>query len=206
MGEELCDTELTLAIKGGGFSATQYSHRPEVTKPPVRLHLCFPPFLKKEEDEDREQKSKSIELKNLQMNKSKNKKEDNEDEHGMIRKKLRLTNEQSTLLERSFCSHKTLTSFQKEELAKQLGLRPRQVEVWFQNRRARTKLKQTEVDCELLKRSCDNLTDENRRLRRELNELRFYASKVEDMRVCPSCESLMAEEEEKKAGVLQLCS
>ncbi|KAH0459109.1 hypothetical protein IEQ34_011923 [Dendrobium chrysotoxum] len=205
MGEELCDTELTLAIKGGGFSAT-HSHRREVTKPPVRLHLCFPPFLKKEEDEDREQKSKSIELKNLQMNKSKNKKEDNEDENGMIRKKLRLTNEQSTLLERSFCSHKTLTSFQKEELAKQLGLRPRQVEVWFQNRRARTKLKQTEVDCELLKRCCDNLTDENRRLRRELNELRFYASKVEDMRVCPSCESLMAEEEEKKAGVLQLCS
>ena len=46
------------------------------------------------------------------------------------------------------------------------------MEVWFQNRRARTKLKQTEVDCELLKRCCESLTEENRRLQQELHELR----------------------------------
>jgi homeobox-leucine zipper protein len=46
------------------------------------------------------------------------------------------------------------------------------VEVWFQNRRARTKLKQTEVDCESLKRCCETLTEQNRRLQREVQELR----------------------------------
>ncbi|PQP92305.1 homeobox-leucine zipper protein HOX11-like isoform X2 [Prunus yedoensis var. nudiflora] len=80
------------------------------------------------------------------------------------RKKLRLSKEQSAFLEESFKEHHTLNPKQKLALAKQLNLRPRQVEVWFQNRRARTKLKQTEVDCEFLKRCCETLTEENRRL------------------------------------------
>ncbi|CAM6051395.1 unnamed protein product [Sphagnum compactum] len=88
------------------------------------------------------------------------------------RKKLRLSKEQSALLEESFKDHSTLNPKQKNALAKQLNLRPRQVEVWFQNRRARTKLKQTEVDCEVLKRCCENLSEENRRLQKELQELR----------------------------------
>lgn len=53
------------------------------------------------------------------------------------RKKLRLTKEQSAILEDSFKEHHTLNPKQKLALAKRLGLRPRQVEVWFQNRRAR---------------------------------------------------------------------
>ncbi|XP_031282945.1 homeobox-leucine zipper protein HOX27-like [Pistacia vera] len=87
-----------------------------------------------------------------------------EDENGCTRKKLRLSKEQSAFLEESFKEHNTLNPKQKLALAKQLNLRPRQVEVWFQNRRARTKLKQTEVDCEYLKRCCETLTEENRRL------------------------------------------
>ncbi|KAL2464737.1 Homeobox-leucine zipper protein HAT14 [Forsythia ovata] len=81
-----------------------------------------------------------------------------DEENGMARKKLRLTKEQSAFLEESFKEHNTLNPKQKLALAKQLNLRPRQVEVWFQNRRARTKLKQTEVDCEYLKRCCEKLT------------------------------------------------
>lgn len=88
------------------------------------------------------------------------------------RKKLRLTKEQSHLLEESFRKNHTLNPKQKECLAMQLKLRPRQVEVWFQNRRARSKLKQTEMECEYLKRWFGSLTEQNRRLQREVEELR----------------------------------
>ncbi|CAD6219023.1 unnamed protein product [Miscanthus lutarioriparius] len=119
-----------------------------------------------------------------------------DDDGGSARKKLRLSKEQSAFLEESFKEHATLNPKQKLALAKQLNLRPRQVEVWFQNRRARTKLKQTEVDCEYLKRCCETLTEENRRLQKELAELRalktvhpFYMHlPATTLSMCPSCE------------------
>ncbi|XP_006294654.2 homeobox-leucine zipper protein HAT9 [Capsella rubella] len=128
-----------------------------------------------------------------------------EDEEGVsARKKLRLTKEQSSRLEDSFKHHSTLNPKQKQVLARQLNLRPRQVEVWFQNRRARTKLKQTEVDCEILKKCCETLTDENMRLRKEIQELKtlsltnhhqpFYMhmSTNPTLTICPSCEIIIA--------------
>ncbi|KAK4743327.1 hypothetical protein SAY87_001328 [Trapa incisa] len=123
-----------------------------------------------------------------------------DDENGLARKKLRLSKEQSAFLEESFKEHSTLNPKQKLDLAKQLNLRPRQVEVWFQNRRARTKLKQTEIDCEYLKRYCETLTEENRRLQKELQELRalktsqpFYMQlPATTLTMCPSCERVAA--------------
>uniref|UniRef100_A0A2P2KQA7 Homeobox-leucine zipper family protein n=1 Tax=Rhizophora mucronata TaxID=61149 RepID=A0A2P2KQA7_RHIMU len=120
-----------------------------------------------------------------------------EEDGDTSRKKLRLTKDQSAVLEESFKEHNTLNPKQKMALANQLGLRPRQVEVWFQNRRARTKLKQTEVDCEFLKRCCENLSEENRRLQKEVQELRalklspqFYMQMTPPttLTMCPSCE------------------
>lgn len=120
-----------------------------------------------------------------------------DDENGAPnRKKLRLSKEQSAFLEESFKERSTLNPKQKLALAKQLNLRPRQVEVWFQNRRARTKLKQTEVDCEYLKKCCETLREENRRLQKELHELRalktsnpFYMQlPATTLTMCPSCE------------------
>ncbi|KAA8546619.1 hypothetical protein F0562_002642 [Nyssa sinensis] len=113
-------------------------------------------------------------------------------------KKLRLNKDQSALLEESFKHHSTLNPKQKQDLARELKLRPRQVEVWFQNRRARTKLKQTEVDCEFLKKCCQALTDENRRLQKELQELKalklgqpFYMQlPAATLTMCPSCERI----------------
>ncbi|KAK4477427.1 hypothetical protein RD792_016648 [Penstemon davidsonii] len=123
-----------------------------------------------------------------------------EDDDGLIngRKKLRLTKVQSALLEESFKIHSTLNPKQKQELARELKLRPRQVEVWFQNRRARTKLKQTEVDCEFLKKCCESLTDENRRLQKELQELKalklaqplYMQLPAATLTMCPSCERI----------------
>ncbi|KAE8727495.1 Homeobox-leucine zipper protein ATHB-4 [Hibiscus syriacus] len=124
-----------------------------------------------------------------------------DDENGAAgdasRKKLRLCKEQSLLLEETFKEHSTLNPKQKLALAKELNLRPRQVEVWFQNRRARTKLKQTEVDCDDLKRCCENLTEDNRRLQKEVQDLRalklspqlyMHMNPPTTLTMCPSCE------------------
>ncbi|CAN6351820.1 unnamed protein product [Urochloa humidicola] len=77
-------------------------------------------------------------------------------------------------MEDSFKENSTLTPGQTGDLGNRLNLRPRQVAVWFQNRRARTKLKQTKVDCVNLKRCCEKLTQDNRRLQDEVAELRAF--------------------------------
>ncbi|KAJ3674067.1 hypothetical protein LUZ60_006059 [Juncus effusus] len=135
----------------------------------------------------------------VMSNNSNSRVSEEEEEDGGARKKLRLTKEQSALLEDRFKEHTTLNPKQKLALAKQLNLRPRQVEVWFQNRRARTKLKQTEVDCEFLKRCCETLTEENRRLQKELQELKtlkfipsplYMQFPASTLTLCPSCERI----------------
>lgn len=61
----------------------------------------------------------------------------------------------------------------------------------------RTKLKQTEVDCEYLRRCCETLGEENKRLQKEVQELRalktttshpFYNHlPATTLNMCPSC-------------------
>ncbi|KAF3959884.1 hypothetical protein ACB098_01G271600 [Castanea mollissima] len=72
-------------------------------------------------------------------------------------KKRRLSPEQVHLLEKSFETENKLEPERKTQLAKKLGLQPRQVAVWFQNRRARWKTKQLERDYDVLKSSYDSL-------------------------------------------------
>ncbi|KAL2321937.1 hypothetical protein Fmac_026316 [Flemingia macrophylla] len=65
-------------------------------------------------------------------------------------KKRRLSASQVQFLEKSFEEENKLEPDRKTKLAKDLGLQPRQVAIWFQNRRARWKTKQLEKDYETL--------------------------------------------------------
>ncbi|CAM9003443.1 unnamed protein product [Rhodiola kirilowii] len=112
-----------------------------------------------------------------------------------VRKKLRLKKDQALVLEERFKQQSTLNPKQKQALARQLNLSPRQVEVWFQNRRARTKLKQTELDYEYLKKCCETLTEENKRLVKELKDLKMLKLAqpkfpAATLSICPSCEGV----------------
>lgn len=72
-------------------------------------------------------------------------------------KKRRLSVEQVKALEKNFEVENKLEPERKVKLARELGLQPRQVAVWFQNRRARWKTKQLERDYGVLKTNYENL-------------------------------------------------
>ncbi|KAJ6411625.1 hypothetical protein OIU84_008245 [Salix udensis] len=93
-------------------------------------------------------------------------------------KKRRLTVDQVQFLEKSFELENKLEPERKTQLAKDLGLQPRQIAIWFQNRRARWKTKQLEKDYDVLQSSYnslkadyDNLHKENEKLKAEVNLL-----------------------------------
>lgn len=86
-------------------------------------------------------------------------------------KKRRLTTDQIQFLENSFELENKLEPERKTRLAQVLGLKPRQVAIWFQNRRARWKTKQLEKDYEALKSSYDGLKLDHQCLLKQKEEL-----------------------------------
>lgn len=72
-------------------------------------------------------------------------------------KKRRLKLDQVKALEKNFEVDNKLEPERKVKLAEELGLQPRQVAIWFQNRRARWKTKQLERDYGILKANYDTL-------------------------------------------------
>nr|AAL57497.1 homeodomain leucine zipper protein CPHB-7 [Craterostigma plantagineum]ABA39174.1 HDZip transcription factor HB-7 [Craterostigma plantagineum] len=93
-------------------------------------------------------------------------------------KKRRLSSDQVRFLDKSFEVDNKLEPERKVQLAKELGLQPRQVAIWFQNRRARYKTKLLEKDYDALKSNYDRLKEdfdalysENEKLKTEVNTL-----------------------------------
>ena len=73
-------------------------------------------------------------------------------------RKRRFTEEQIQSLESMFHAHHAkLEPREKAEMARELGLQPRQVAIWFQNKRARWRSKQLEHDYALLRAKFDDL-------------------------------------------------
>jgi len=71
--------------------------------------------------------------------------------------KRRFSDEQVKSLETIFESETKLEPRKKVQVARDLGLQPRQVAIWFQNKRARWKSKQIEKNYRILKANYDNL-------------------------------------------------
>ncbi|KAI3997493.1 hypothetical protein MKX01_008100 [Papaver californicum] len=109
----------------------------------------------------------------------------------MTKKKTKLTSEQVEVLERSFQEDIDLEQQQpasrtielrknrvkleperKMKLSKEVGLHPRQVATWFQNRRARLKGKQIEQLYNVLKQDYEIVTRKNQWLHQEVMELK----------------------------------
>ncbi|WOL17147.1 hypothetical protein Cni_G25936 [Canna indica] len=94
-------------------------------------------------------------------------------------RKRKLSLEQIRVLEKSFEMGSKLEPERKMELARTLGLQPRQIAIWFQNRRARWKTKQMEKEYDELKknfvitkRENDALQAQNKKLLSELLSLK----------------------------------
>lgn len=84
-------------------------------------------------------------------------------------KKKRLSQDQLEALERSFQEEVKLDPDRKMKLSKELGLQPRQIAVWFQNRRARWKTKQLEHLYDTLKQQFDTISKEKHNLQQEVS-------------------------------------
>ncbi|GMP72334.1 hypothetical protein CsSME_00030416 [Camellia sinensis var. sinensis] len=93
----------------------------------------------------------------------------------------RLTQEQVRLLETSFNFNNRLDPDRKSQLAEELGLPPRQVAIWYQNKRARWKNQSLEADYKSLHEKLENVLEDNERLQREVERLRQELDKAQDM-------------------------
>lgn len=100
--------------------------------------------------------------------------------------KRRFSDEQIKLLESMFQSDTKLDPSKKVQMARELGLQPRQVAIWFQNKRARWRSKQIEQDYKILSAKYENLASQFECLKKERQSL------LEQVyRVSPLCSKVL---------------
>ncbi|XAR56513.1 hypothetical protein NMG60_11037036 [Bertholletia excelsa] len=120
--------------------------------------------------------------------------------------KKRLTEEQVRLLETSFSSNKRLEPERKLQLARELGVPPRKIAIWYQNKRARWKAQSLELDHGALRLRLDAALADKRRLEREVERLRgeldaTQAALLQALKPPPVSNSLCSGEERESSGV-----
>lgn len=99
----------------------------------------------------------------------------------MMKMKKRFNDEQIKSLETIFQSETKLEPRKKLQLARELGLQPRQVAIWFQNKRARWKSKQLEKDYSLLRSNYNILASQFQTLNYEKQSLLAQLQKLKDL-------------------------
>lgn len=92
----------------------------------------------------------------------------------------RFTDEQVRLLESMFKLGTKIEPREKLQLARDLGLQPRQVAIWFQNKRARWKSKQLEHEYRILQSKFDNLNMQFESLKTEKERLLIQLETLND--------------------------
>ncbi|XP_051148468.1 homeobox-leucine zipper protein ATHB-12-like [Andrographis paniculata] len=102
----------------------------------------------------------------------------------MNRNRRRFSDDQIRSLETTFESESRPELRLKQHLANKLGLQPRQVAIWFQNKRARSKSKHIEGQYTLLKANYDNLAQQFDALRQENQTLLLQLQRLRKMAEC----------------------
>ncbi|GAU10988.1 hypothetical protein TSUD_112810 [Trifolium subterraneum] len=101
---------------------------------------------------------------------------DNKHKKKKRKKYHRHTAEQIRIMEALFKESPHPDEKQRQQLSKQLGLAPRQVKFWFQNRRTQIKAIQERHENSLLKTEIEKLREKNKTLRETINKA-----------CCPNC-------------------
>ncbi|KAK6942696.1 Leucine zipper, homeobox-associated [Dillenia turbinata] len=125
----------------------------------------------------------------------------------MQMKKRKLTSNQLMFLEKSFEEEMRLEPERKTKLARELGLHPQQVAVWFQNKRARWKNKQLERLYDTLKQEFDVITREKQKFQEEVLRLRATLNEVTTRKQVPTDISVGGDEKvESTSDISAQCS